>query len=252
MGTKCPTCGRDDFSSKKGMRSHHKISHGESLKKSVTCESCGDEFEVFPYRIENESKKFCSSECQHEAQKNRVNKVCGYCGDSFESIVSKKQKYCSWDCRNEGIKRRTESSCEWCEKVFEHRKSDDRRFCSVNCTENWFSSEERPTSNGTGEDHWAYSGGDISRWYGPNWKESRRIANNRVSECEEPECNKSKNLQCHHIVPFRYFISDDGDVDYEKANDTENLMMLCPKHHTLMDWKIRQVQRASGYDDENE
>lgn len=230
------------------MRSHHKISHGESLTLDITCDFCDCDFEVLPYRLENENIRFCSSECQHEAQKNRVSKICRSCGDLFESVVSKEQEYCSWDCRNEGIKRRTESICSWCDSSFEHHKSDGREFCSVDCTEKWFSSEQRPTSNGTGEEHWAYNGGDISRWYGPNWKESRKVARDRVDVCEEPDCNVSENLQCHHIVPFRYFISDSGDVDYEKANDTENLMMLCPKHHTLMDWKIRKVERADGYE----
>lgn len=245
MGTKCPTCGRDDFSSKKGMRTHHKISHGKSLKISVECDFCDKVFKVLPYRVENENIRFCSSRCQHEAQKNRVMKNCLNCDNSFEAVVSEGRHYCSWDCRKNGLKKRETTDCEWCGKSFEYRKSTDRRFCSVECTENWFSSEERPTSNGKGENHWAYIDGNGSTWYGPNWKDARDAARSRVEECEYPDCEKSNSLQCHHIVPFRYF------DDYENANDTENLMMLCPKHHTVMDSKIRKIERASeadGYD----
>lgn len=230
------------------MRSHHKMSHGESLKKSIICKYCGEGFEVLPYRVENENKKFCSSECQHDYQKNRIERACDNCGNDFETRVSDDYKCCSWECRNEGLKRRTISSCNWCDGCFEHHESDDRKFCSVECTEKWFLSEERPTSNGTGPDHWAYRGGGGSRWYGPNWKDRRSDAKSRVDECEYPDCSKSENLHCHHIVPFRYFVGDSGSVDYDEANDIENLMMLCPKHHTLMDWKIRQVEEADGYD----
>lgn len=247
MGTKCPTCGQDDFSSKKGMRTHHKISHGKSIKVSVECGFCGEVFEVLPYRVENENKKFCSTECQHEVQKNRVESQCDYCGKLFESAESNKQQYCSWDCRNGGLKNRETTSCEWCGEKFEYRKSAERKFCSVECAESWFSSEERPTSNGRGEDHWAYIDGGGSTWYGSNWNEARGVARNRVKGCEYPTCGENENLQCHHIVPFRYF------DDYKKANDTENLMMLCPKHHTVMDSKIRSIERvkeAEGYDNE--
>lgn len=229
------------------MRTHHKISHGESLKLSVECNFCGEVFEVLPYRVENENKRFCSSECQHESQKNRLMKSCLNCGDSFEAPVSNNQQYCSWDCRNDGLRNRETTDCEWCDKKFEYRKSAERRFCSVECTENWFSSEERPTSNGRGKQHWAYIDGDGSTWYGPNWNEAREVARNRVQSCEHPNCGEGDNLQCHHIVPFRYF------DDYERANKTENLMMLCPKHHTVMDSKLRSIERvekAEGYDNE--
>lgn len=248
MGTKCPTCSRDDFSSKKGMRSHHKMAHGESITREITCKECGDIFEVLPYRVENEDKKFCSSKCQHKHQKNRVNSVCENCGKKFEYAESYDRQFCSWSCRNDGIKRRETSTCQWCEDKFEHHKSDDRKFCSVTCTENWFSSEERPTSNGFGEEHWAYIDGSTgtSRWYGPNWSDNREVACSRTDCCEHPNCDTSDNLHCHHIVPFRYF-KDGDNVDYESANDTENLIMLCPKHHAEMDWMIRTIEEAPGY-----
>ena len=224
------------------------MAHGKSLKRSITCKNCDKEFEVLPYRVENEDKKFCSSECQHNFQKNRIERSCDACDNTFEMRVSDDQYFCSWECRNEGLKNRTTSSCSWCGNSFEHHKSKDRRFCSVACTENWFSSEERPTSNGTGEEHWAYRGGGGSRWYGPNWKNRRSLAKSRVDKCEHPNCDKFEDLQCHHIVPFRYFVEGNGSVDYDRANDPKNLMMLCPKHHTLMDWKIRQVEEAEGYE----
>lgn len=250
MGTKCPTCGRDDFSSKKGMRTHHKLSHGESVTETITCEYCEESFEVLPYRVESENKKYCSSECQHSAQKRRTSSVCLECGSEFEHLKSEIRKFCSWGCRNLGLQNRVKSECKWCESVFEHRKSKDRKFCSVGCTERWFASEDKPTSNGRGEEHWAYRGGGGSKWYGPNWNDSKRIAKERVDECEHEKCSSEKDLQCHHIVPFRYFISDDG-VDYESANDTENLMMVCPKHHTKMDARIRAIERADGYESQD-
>jgi len=40
---KCPTCGREDFSSKTGVRKHHSIVHNERIPNLI-CESCGDPF----------------------------------------------------------------------------------------------------------------------------------------------------------------------------------------------------------------
>jgi hypothetical protein len=214
------------------------------------CDTCGENFSVLPYRVENEDKKYCSVECQHEEQKNRVKSDCSVCGSTFEYPKSSNRQFCSWDCRNEGIKCRNKTDCEWCGSTFEHHKSDDRKFCSVSCTEKWFSSEERPTSNGTGEDHWAYRGGGGSKWYGPNWLDNREIARERTDLCEYPECDNSDSLQCHHIVPFRYFEGEDG-TDYELANDIENLMMLCVKHHNVMDARIRRIEQASGYENKS-
>lgn len=244
MGKKCPTCGRDDFSSEKGMRSHHKIMHGESLKKTVTCKNCGENFDVLPYRVENENVKFCSSDCQYSFQKNRVEKICEVCGSVFETRKSEDYSCCSWECRNKNLEQRTEHCCEWCGDTFDCPDSEERKFCSVECTENWFSSKERPTSNGTGEKHWAYIDGGGSRWYGPNWRNKREEANSRVDECEHPDCTNSEDLQCHHIVPFRYFVREDS-VNYQKANNTDNLMMLCPKHHTKLDWKMRRLGKIT-------
>lgn len=45
----CPTCGRDDFDGKRGMRIHHKLAHGESLAKrrdQYRCPECGQEVET--------------------------------------------------------------------------------------------------------------------------------------------------------------------------------------------------------------
>lgn len=40
---KCPTCGREDFNSKTGVRTHHSSTHNETLPNLI-CENCGDKF----------------------------------------------------------------------------------------------------------------------------------------------------------------------------------------------------------------
>lgn len=71
-GVECPTCNRDDFHSKKGMRKHHAMAHGESIAKTTSeCDACGEEFTHF--KAEN-NRRFCSRECSRTAIKNRWGK----------------------------------------------------------------------------------------------------------------------------------------------------------------------------------
>lgn len=47
--TTCPTCGDDDFDTKRARNIHHSRAHGESLAvEETTCEECGDRFEYYP------------------------------------------------------------------------------------------------------------------------------------------------------------------------------------------------------------
>lgn len=68
MSISCPTCGDESFSSRRSMKTHHKMKHGESLidKASLTCENCGGEYHRHPSHASN--SRFCSKECHSESR----------------------------------------------------------------------------------------------------------------------------------------------------------------------------------------
>jgi len=64
----CPTCGRDDFETERGMKYHHTRKHGESLSRvSFSCDCCGEEFERNQSEVNDSSEyHYCSLDCKHE------------------------------------------------------------------------------------------------------------------------------------------------------------------------------------------
>lgn len=116
----CPTCGRTDFSSVRGMKHHHSRTHGESIAGvNKECELCGSIFNVDPHR--SDEARFCSNECQikwqsesgiHDGDNNSAYK------NGYITLV-----------------------CEWCSEEFEipHYRKDNRRFCDKDCRSEWMS-----------------------------------------------------------------------------------------------------------------
>jgi 5-methylcytosine-specific restriction endonuclease McrA len=68
-------------------------------------------------------------------------------------------------------------------------------------------------------------------YYGPNWRQARRNARLRdrytCQRCGVTEAMLGKQLDVHHIEPFRNF----GVERYQEANGTANLISLCPSCH---------------------
>lgn len=58
----CPTCGRDDFKSRKGVRSHHSSVHNEILPNLI-CEKCG-------FRFHYKSRRAKCDTCIKKEKKN--------------------------------------------------------------------------------------------------------------------------------------------------------------------------------------
>lgn len=74
------------------------------------------------------------------------------------------------------------------------------------------------------------------RGYGDNWPKQRTKALERDDyTCQQ--CGlKSKRNHVHHVRKIKYFANTHtGEVDYEAANNLENLKVLCPKCHRIAD-----------------
>lgn len=100
----CPTCDRSDFSSERGMKSHHKRQHGESIAGVlVECPICGDSFREKQCRIdEMETEPTCSYECKAESERKGEYVFCEFCDDKFYRqpyfVENRSEHYCSHQC----------------------------------------------------------------------------------------------------------------------------------------------------------
>lgn len=176
-GVQCPTCGDDHFISSRGMKIHHKQSHGKSLnERQATCEQCGGEFTY--NKSQRTHPRFCCRGCKDEWQKcltgedspswngGNAEVECEYCGDSYEVFPAKKEdsRFCSIECKA-GYQREEWSKedhpswrggpvtvkCEYCSSEYKEKPARVHRtsFCSSECHDRYRS------ENGTmaGENH---------------------------------------------------------------------------------------------------
>lgn len=106
----------------------------------------------------------------------------------------------------------------------------------------------------SGKDHPNYKGGVPSngKYYGPNWIEQRQQARIRdQARCQRCRMNESDHyekydqaLHVHHITNRREFIDSDGVLDYESANDLNNLITLCFYcHRQVENWGVEIDRR---------
>lgn len=103
--SKCKYCG-EEFKQKQGVE---KFCSRECWGKSkrvkdvkINCPTCGDKFEIKPYLIKEGVKRFCSKKCytKYRAKHKYEERVCEYCGETYEIYSSRKNRYCSTDCAN--------------------------------------------------------------------------------------------------------------------------------------------------------
>ena len=97
----------------------------------------------------------------------------------------------------------------------------------------------------TGEKHPNWLGGGIN-FRGDTWKKHQRKVLKRDKVCqhcgmtmdESYEKNGSK-LEVHHIIPFKQFDNT------EKANELNNLIVLCRSCHRKADGKLRKKKNTA-------
>ena len=256
----CPTCGRDDFASERGMKWHHSTMHGESISSvEFECDWCGDTASRHINDYERTEHHFCSDECQNEWQSSNftgedsptwkgglVEFDCEWCGETAEKPPSEYERldhhFCSRECFGSWKSENhvgeecpawkgglVEFDCDWCGETAEkprcHFERNEHNFCSNECDGAWKSEH----ISGENSVHW--QGGYLSIW-GTNWKEKRR----RVRERDDHVCQRcgddgdDRRLNVHHLIPRRLFLKWDTP-DIEEANVLRNLIALCAQCH---------------------
>lgn len=208
----CPTCGRIDFTSKRGMRMHHARTHGESLSYTIlNCEYCNAEYQYLS--CNTDKSRFCSQDCLHEWQSQNV-------------VGENHHQYSKVECE-----------CEICGEVVKRKKShaEGNNFCSMECHREYQSIHQ------VGKNHHHYAGGRTTE-YGPNWQRQRRKAisrdNGTCQRCGVTRSKLDRDIHVHHIEPRKTFMSG-ANFDYESANKLTNLICLCGScHQTVEAWGL--------------
>lgn len=166
------------------------------------------------------------------------------------------QRFGSWDnaLREAGLNTRDRSGdnnpswsgglkevvCKYCDDTYElpPSKANNSTFCSMSCKNTW------QEDNMSGENNPAWIGGH-EKYRGKSWSSAQRQVRKRDnSVCQHPDCTKTsedigRKLDVHHIIPFRYF------DNHKNANGLENLVLLCPEHHSELDAQIWTIEKLN-------
>ena len=165
------------------------------------------------------------------ARSRRTTLTCEGCGEEFDvprSDAEAGKKYCSMECRDKDSKIQTRE-CEWCGG--EYRGYERRRFCSQDCYGQWMANEMPIEQHARykGEDKLTSPpdygpGWDEEKREAVRERDGRRCVVCDMSESEHLEkCGRKLNV--HHIIPARQ--SDDP----EEHNALRNLISLCAGCH---------------------
>lgn len=231
--------------------------YGQGKRIDLNCEQCGKAFSRWEALTTKATHHFCGRACydtwqtgqvrgprvgnfpsgpNHPNFKGKVDCVCERCGKTFLKFPSQsingQGRYCSRAC----TRNRTETNCEHCGKRFEIKayEVETRRFCSVACKADW----QRHHNLGPDSPGWR---GGYDPYYGPNWRNQRRAARKRdnytCQRCGITEERLFRQLDVHHIIPFRTF----GIERYREANRLDNLISLCHLCHLTIEPRGEQA-----------
>lgn len=200
-------CSRKCSAKTNGLNNLGKYGQGKSL--TIACDFCGKNFERNEASLKNTRHHFCGRQCfgkwlaqtkkgkpRPEIQKPRPNR-----------------------------RKRDTLVCPQCQQSFEvkHSQSTRRRFCSKVCHTQWQRANSHLIS---GKNNFNYKGGH-QPYYGPSWLPQRRKVRQRdnytCQGCGISETELGRELDVHHIKPFRDF----GVENHEQANKVSNLICYC-------------------------
>ena len=209
------------------------------LNSNKKCIYCGDSFI---------SKRKDAVSCgkrdllhrQNEKQRY-VECLCNFCGKEFKKRVgdynrtnrNNKKHFCSSECS--ASSHYYELTCSTCGKKYSKVKSKiygkNYNFCSRKCQ------DENIDYIPRGKEHYFYKDGNSSSNRGKGWKRIRKQVrkrdNNTCQHCGITKYDIGKELDVHHIIPYRKFDNSD------EANDFDNLITLCPSCHHREEHKVK-------------
>lgn len=213
--TACPTCNRDDFNSKRGMKVHHSKAHGKSIAGlEVECEWCDATVRRQEYAVENRERIFCDLDCKGAWRQENwtgpdtpkwkggpATVSCHQCGDRFERRRDQAEKY-------------------------------ERSFCDSECLGKWRSRAQRGSNNPVWTGGAAIKSTVRQLIGGAPWEDIAEREREPCCElCGTSETGDGRALAAHHIVP----------IMCGGCNTSELLMTLCPVCHRRVEAYTRRI-----------
>lgn len=183
----------------------------------------------------------------HKTNKHHNNRrsvvACATCGVVVEKkgrhVANAKSNYCGMKCLGiaNGKKRKgtavlVDVQCAQCGVSLKRRPCQVKKhsFCSQKCTGIW------KATHLVGDKVYNFIGGEWkNRYYGEDWvrrrREARKRDNDTCQRCGITKAEYGKNLDVHHIIPWRYF----GAERRLEANKLSNLVCLCNVCHKIVE-----------------
>ena len=191
--------------------------------KDRECCNCG---KIESVRKDNSSLMCVSCSSSIKAKKagrikhlESLTKKCTECGIMYGGS---NKKFCSRECRNKNEMLLSENrKCKCCDADFKVLTSSLKtnasgNFCSRNCYNSFMCDTERTSGRGS------------------QWRKTRNEVIKKIPFCVM--CGTRKNLQVHHIIPFR--------LTYD--NNKNNLIPLCTKHHKKIEYITLDVLKETN------
>ena len=191
------------------------------IKNCIICNKIyGKEYPPSAFK----NSKYCSRDCQIKSRTKKQKTTCDFCNKEIEQpmwqLKHAKKHFCNAICRKSYHNRQIKN-CSICNKLFEYyncRTRPNVKYCSNQCR--W---------KGTGLLRKEYA----QRNSGPRSKDRIRALETYGNKCEL--CGWSILVEVHHI---------DGN---RNNHDINNLMILCPNHHTLTEEKYKDNPEYISY-----
>lgn len=212
------------------------------------CELCGDEFEGH----RGNPNRFCSPGCRDAALGEErsgenhpmwnggpIPHTCEWCGGEFTAAAgsTNPNRFCSTSCKN-----------DWQSEAYSGEGHPQYNQVAVECDTCGAEFTKPPSRHERSQHHYCspechyqdYGGATDRLYYGPNWQTQREKARIR-DQCRCVGCGMTdpehlrkygKTLTVHHVKKIRKFAERGGDVDYESANQLDNLLTGCWECHT--------------------
>jgi 5-methylcytosine-specific restriction endonuclease McrA len=168
---------------------------------------------------------------------SKIKSLCLSCKKEFEAYVCENRKYCTRSCSakvNNKLtpkRKKNEKQCKKCNVIYVPWKKSERILCK-NCFEanDLFLLEKRERNRNI-------TIMELKEKHGKLWKDKARklctlnkskiLKNQNCQLCEENTC-----LELAHIIQ----ISDaNPEMKMSELHDLNNILFLCPNHHTLFD-----------------
>jgi hypothetical protein len=208
------------------------------------CAQCGEKIQRYSIRFKKSRQQFCDWNCyQAYRSKNKTRRTatkCAHCEKRLPKHPPAKSKlsqnrYCNRQCWIAAKQKTHIVACAHCGQplaIEEWKiKKQPRFFCGQKCY-------RQKTKQEFIEAHPEGKKPSEKIDYGPNWYKQRQAAvrrdNKRCRRCGVVRSANGRDLDVHHIVPFREFRYIRGlNNNDQVANALDNLITLCRECHQI-------------------